>query len=185
VRTKCAEKTSVGLWGQSRNPRELPGVTGLSTGWSGCYIVGVNEISQIWRTPPALPRAPNLPPAPTLPQPQEMRRSQARPPPPPGHHCGSTTAADSPRRPPWPTPARPGMHLRHVAHRSTNKHEGSLPRRCDPRHTAPQIDDAGPRQPRPLEGVRDPRRLRRRGFARRTLWRRRGRGRGGRGVASG
>jgi hypothetical protein len=32
VRTKCAGKTSVDLWGQSRNPRELPGVTGLSHG---------------------------------------------------------------------------------------------------------------------------------------------------------
>ena len=28
VRTKCVEKTNVGLWGQSRDPRELPGVTG-------------------------------------------------------------------------------------------------------------------------------------------------------------
>jgi hypothetical protein len=53
VRTKCAEKTSVGLWGQSGDPRELPGGVGLwgqsgdpkelpgvtcpSTGWSGCY----------------------------------------------------------------------------------------------------------------------------------------------------
>jgi hypothetical protein len=36
VRTKCTEKTSVGLWGQSRDPRELPGVTGLSHG-----VVGV------------------------------------------------------------------------------------------------------------------------------------------------
>ena len=27
VRTKCAEKTSVGLWGQSRYPIKLPGVT--------------------------------------------------------------------------------------------------------------------------------------------------------------
>jgi hypothetical protein len=36
VRTKCAEKTSVGLWGQSINLRELPGVTGPSHG-----VVGV------------------------------------------------------------------------------------------------------------------------------------------------
>ena len=35
VRTKCAEKTSVGLWGQSRDPRELPGVTGPARGWVG------------------------------------------------------------------------------------------------------------------------------------------------------
>jgi hypothetical protein len=28
VRTKYAEKTSVGLWGQSRDLRELPGITG-------------------------------------------------------------------------------------------------------------------------------------------------------------
>jgi hypothetical protein len=32
VRTKCTEKTSVGLWGQSRDPRELPGVTGPGHG---------------------------------------------------------------------------------------------------------------------------------------------------------
>jgi hypothetical protein len=36
VRTKYAEKTSVGLWGQSRDPRELPGVTCPSHG-----VVGV------------------------------------------------------------------------------------------------------------------------------------------------
>ena len=35
VRTKCAEKTSVGLWGQSRDPRELPGVTGAGPGVAG------------------------------------------------------------------------------------------------------------------------------------------------------
>ena len=35
VRTKCAEKTSVDLWGQSRDPRELPGVTGPARGWAG------------------------------------------------------------------------------------------------------------------------------------------------------
>ena len=35
VRIKCAEKTSVGLWGQSRDPRELPGVTGPARGWVG------------------------------------------------------------------------------------------------------------------------------------------------------
>jgi hypothetical protein len=35
VRTKCAEKTSVGLWGQSRDPRELPGVTGPCHGVAG------------------------------------------------------------------------------------------------------------------------------------------------------
>jgi hypothetical protein len=35
VRTKCVEKTSVGLWGQSKNPRELPGVTGLGHGVAG------------------------------------------------------------------------------------------------------------------------------------------------------
>jgi hypothetical protein len=33
--TKCTEKTSVGLWGQSRDPRELPGVTGPSHGVAG------------------------------------------------------------------------------------------------------------------------------------------------------
>ena len=32
VRTKCAEKTSVDLWGQSRDPRELPGVTAAGPG---------------------------------------------------------------------------------------------------------------------------------------------------------
>jgi hypothetical protein len=32
VRTKCAEKASVDLWGQTRGPRELPGVTGPSHG---------------------------------------------------------------------------------------------------------------------------------------------------------
>ena len=32
VRTKCAEKTSVGLWSQSRDPRELPGITGAGSG---------------------------------------------------------------------------------------------------------------------------------------------------------
>jgi hypothetical protein len=31
VRTKCTEKTSVDLWGQSRSPRELPGITGMAT----------------------------------------------------------------------------------------------------------------------------------------------------------
>jgi hypothetical protein len=36
VRTKCAEKTSVGMWGQSIDPRELPGVTG-----PGHRVVGV------------------------------------------------------------------------------------------------------------------------------------------------
>ena len=35
VRTKCAEKTSVGLWGQSRDPRELPGVAAPDTTVSG------------------------------------------------------------------------------------------------------------------------------------------------------
>jgi hypothetical protein len=35
VRTKCAEKTSVDLWGQSRNPRELSGVTGPGHGVAG------------------------------------------------------------------------------------------------------------------------------------------------------
>ena len=35
VRTNCAEKTSVGLWGQSRDPRELSGVTGVSPGVAG------------------------------------------------------------------------------------------------------------------------------------------------------
>ena len=35
VRTKCAEKTSVGLWGQSKDPRELPGVTGAGPGVAG------------------------------------------------------------------------------------------------------------------------------------------------------
>ena len=29
VRTKCTEKTSVDLWGQSGDPNELPGVTGV------------------------------------------------------------------------------------------------------------------------------------------------------------
>jgi hypothetical protein len=32
VRTNCAEKTSIDLWGQSRGPRELPGVLGPATG---------------------------------------------------------------------------------------------------------------------------------------------------------
>ena len=32
MRTKCAEKTSVGLWGQSRDPIELPGVTAADPG---------------------------------------------------------------------------------------------------------------------------------------------------------
>ena len=32
---KCAEKTSVGLWGQSRDPKELPGVTGVGPGVAG------------------------------------------------------------------------------------------------------------------------------------------------------
>jgi hypothetical protein len=36
VRRKCAEKTSVGLWGQSIDPRELLGVTG-----PGHRVVGV------------------------------------------------------------------------------------------------------------------------------------------------
>jgi hypothetical protein len=40
VRTKCVEKTSVGLWGQSRDPRELPGVTGLSNGVVGVLHLG-------------------------------------------------------------------------------------------------------------------------------------------------
>ena len=35
VRTKCAEKTSVDLRGQSRDPRELPGVIGSVQGWAG------------------------------------------------------------------------------------------------------------------------------------------------------
>jgi hypothetical protein len=35
VRTKCTEKTSIGLWGQSRDPRELPGVTGPGHGVAG------------------------------------------------------------------------------------------------------------------------------------------------------
>ena len=34
VKTKCAEKTSVDVWGQSRDPIELPGVTGPArVGW--------------------------------------------------------------------------------------------------------------------------------------------------------
>ena len=32
VRTKCTEKISVGLWGQSRDPRELPDVTSVGPG---------------------------------------------------------------------------------------------------------------------------------------------------------
>ena len=35
VRTKCVEKTSVDLWGQSRDSRELPGVTGPVRVWAG------------------------------------------------------------------------------------------------------------------------------------------------------
>jgi hypothetical protein len=35
VRKKFIEKTSVGLWGQSRDPRELPGVTGPGHGVAG------------------------------------------------------------------------------------------------------------------------------------------------------
>ena len=34
VRTKCIEKISVGLWGQSRDLRELPGITARpGSGW--------------------------------------------------------------------------------------------------------------------------------------------------------
>jgi hypothetical protein len=90
-----------------------------------------------------------------------------------------------PRRPPWPTPARPGTDLRHAADRSASKHEGSPPRRCDPRHASPQIDNAGPRHPRPLEGVLDSRCCQRLGFARCALWRQRGRRRRWKGVWSG
>ena len=38
VRTKCAEKTSVDLWGQSRDPRELPGVTAAGSEGRGVTI---------------------------------------------------------------------------------------------------------------------------------------------------
>ena len=41
VRTKCAEKTSVDLWGQSRDPRELPGVTAAGPGWVGVLQFGI------------------------------------------------------------------------------------------------------------------------------------------------
>ena len=37
VRTKCTEKTSVDLWGQSGDPSELSGVTGPARGWPGYY----------------------------------------------------------------------------------------------------------------------------------------------------
>jgi hypothetical protein len=47
VRIKCTEKTSVGLWGQSRDPRELPGVTGPGHG-----VAGVLQ----WARPGARPR---------------------------------------------------------------------------------------------------------------------------------
>jgi hypothetical protein len=46
MRTKCAKNTSVDLWGQSRGPRELPGVIGPATGLPGCYTLTTrrNEI---------------------------------------------------------------------------------------------------------------------------------------------
>jgi hypothetical protein len=44
VRTKCAGKTSVGLWGQSRDPRELPGVTGPGHGVAGVLHGLINEV---------------------------------------------------------------------------------------------------------------------------------------------
>ena len=37
VRTKCAEKTSVGLWGQSKDPRGLPCVGTAGPVVAGCY----------------------------------------------------------------------------------------------------------------------------------------------------
>jgi hypothetical protein len=37
VRTKCAGKTCVGLWGYSWGPRELPGVGGPGLGEAGRY----------------------------------------------------------------------------------------------------------------------------------------------------
>ena len=43
VRTKYAEKTSVSLWGQSRDPRELSGVTGAGTGVAR-VLQGRNEL---------------------------------------------------------------------------------------------------------------------------------------------
>jgi hypothetical protein len=39
VRTKCAGKTCVGLWGYSWGPRELPGVGGPGLGEAGHYNV--------------------------------------------------------------------------------------------------------------------------------------------------
>jgi hypothetical protein len=49
VRTKCAEKTSVGLWGQSRDPRELPDITGPSHGVVGVLQTG-NGVLTIFHT---------------------------------------------------------------------------------------------------------------------------------------
>jgi hypothetical protein len=49
VRTKCAEKTSVGLWGQSRDLRELPGVTGPSHGVVGVlHLVSELTLAVTW-----------------------------------------------------------------------------------------------------------------------------------------
>jgi hypothetical protein len=46
VRTKCIEKTSVGLWGQSRDPRELPGVAGPGHGVAGVLQVSLEALLQ-------------------------------------------------------------------------------------------------------------------------------------------
>ena len=42
MRIKCAEKTSVGMWGQSRDPRELPGVAGAGPGVAGVLQLVTN-----------------------------------------------------------------------------------------------------------------------------------------------
>ena len=40
MRTKCVEKTSVVMWGQSRDPRELPGVTATGPRVAGVLPLG-------------------------------------------------------------------------------------------------------------------------------------------------
>jgi hypothetical protein len=49
VRTKCAEKTSVDLWGQSRDPRELPGVIGPDHGVAGVlHLISEPTLAVTW-----------------------------------------------------------------------------------------------------------------------------------------
>jgi hypothetical protein len=45
VRTKCARKTSVGQWSQSRDRRELPRVTGPAGGYPGQGVAGVLHLA--------------------------------------------------------------------------------------------------------------------------------------------